>query len=76
MKYMRRTAGYIWIDHKTNKETAKELNMTPVLDKTQDCKRNWIQYVMLRDRLSRLIKNYTPKGRRNQGRPLNRLLDA
>jgi len=25
MKYMRRTAGYISTDHKTNKQTAKEL---------------------------------------------------
>jgi hypothetical protein len=30
MKYMRITAGYIWTDHKTNTETAKELNTTPV----------------------------------------------
>jgi hypothetical protein len=35
MKYMRRTAGYTWTDHRTNTETAKELNITPVLDKTQ-----------------------------------------
>jgi hypothetical protein len=42
---MRRTAGYTWTDHKTNTEIAKELNMTPVLDKIQDYKRNWIQHV-------------------------------
>jgi hypothetical protein len=45
MKYMRRTAGYTWTDHKTNTEIAKELNITPVLDKIQDYKRNWIQHV-------------------------------
>jgi hypothetical protein len=33
MKYMRRTAGYAWTDHKTNKEIAKELNVTKVLEK-------------------------------------------
>jgi hypothetical protein len=38
-KYMIRTAGYIWADHKTNKNVAKELNITPVLDKIQDYKR-------------------------------------
>jgi hypothetical protein len=32
MKYMRITAGYTWTDHKTNKVTAKELNIAPVLD--------------------------------------------
>jgi hypothetical protein len=30
---MRRTAGYSWTDHKTYTEVAKELNITPVLEK-------------------------------------------
>jgi hypothetical protein len=38
-------AGYTWTDHKTNTEIAKELNITPVLDKIQDYNRNWIQHV-------------------------------
>jgi hypothetical protein len=42
MKCVRRTAGYIWTDHKTNTEIGKELNITPVLDKMQDYKRNWM----------------------------------
>jgi len=33
MKYMRRTAGYIWTDYKTNSQIAKELEITPILDK-------------------------------------------
>jgi hypothetical protein len=41
MKYMRRTAGYIWTDYKTNKQITKELNTTPVLDKLLEYKRNW-----------------------------------
>jgi hypothetical protein len=32
MKYMR-TAGYTWTDHKTNIQIAKELKITPILDK-------------------------------------------
>jgi hypothetical protein len=39
MKYMRRTAGYTWTDRKTNIYIAKDLNITPVLDKIQDYKR-------------------------------------
>jgi hypothetical protein len=31
---MRRTAGYTGTDHKTNTEITKELNLTPVLNKT------------------------------------------
>jgi hypothetical protein len=38
MKYMIRTAGHTWTDRKTNTEIAKELNITPVLDKIQDYK--------------------------------------
>jgi len=33
MKYKRRTAGYTWKDYKTNTQIAKELNVTPILDK-------------------------------------------
>jgi hypothetical protein len=40
MKYMRRTAGHTWADHKTNTDITKELNITPVLDNIQDYKRN------------------------------------
>jgi len=42
MKYMRRTAGYIWTDYKTNAQIAKELKITPILDKLLEYKRNWI----------------------------------
>jgi len=45
MKYMRRTAGYIWTDYKTNVQIAKELKITPILDKLLEYKRNWIQHV-------------------------------
>jgi len=78
MKYMRRTAGYTWTDHKTNTQIAKELKITPILDKLQEYKRNLIHNVnrMPRNRLPRVMKQYSPTGRRNHGRPLKRLLDA
>jgi hypothetical protein len=77
MKYMR-TAEYIWTDYKTNAQIAKELKITPILDKLLECKRNWIQHVnrMPRNRVPRVMKHYSPAGRRNHGRPLKRLLDA
>ena len=78
MKYLRRTAGYTWTGYKTNSHIAKELEITPVLDKLLEYKRNWIQHVnrMPRDRLPRIMKHYSPTGRRNRGRPLKRLLDT
>jgi len=33
MKYMRKTAGHIWTNYKTNAQIAKELKITPILDK-------------------------------------------
>jgi len=78
MKYMRRTAGYTWADYTTNSHIAKEVEITPVLDKLLEYKRNWIQHVkrMPRDRLPRIMKHFSPTGRRNRGRPLKRLLDT
>jgi hypothetical protein len=78
MKYTRRTAGYIWNDYKTNKQTANELKITPILGNLLEYKRKWIQHVnrMPRNRLPRVMKHYSPTGRRNHGRPLKRLLDT
>src|SRR5215469_9821818 len=78
MKYMRRTAGYTGTDYKTNTQIAKELKITPISDKLLEYKRNWTQHVnrMPRNRLPRVIKHYSPTGKRNQGRPLKRLLDT
>ena len=45
MKYMRRTAGYIWTYYKTSAQIAKELKITPILDKLLEYKRKWIQHV-------------------------------
>jgi hypothetical protein len=33
MKYKKITAGYIWTDYKTNAQIAKELKITPILDR-------------------------------------------
>ena len=68
---MRRTAGYIWTDYKTNAQIAKELKITPVLDKLLEYKKNWIQHVnrIPCNRLPRAMEHYSPTGRRNHGTP-------
>jgi len=78
MKYMRRTVGYTWTDYKTNTQTAKDLKITPNLDKLLEYNRSWIQHVnrMPGNRLPRLMKHYSPAGRKNHGRPLKSLLDT
>jgi hypothetical protein len=73
---MRRTAGYIWTDYRTNAQITKELKITPILEKLLEHERSWIQHVnrMPRNRLPRVMKHYSRTGRRNHGRPLKRLL--
>jgi hypothetical protein len=68
----------IRVDRLQNTQIAKELNITPMLDKLLEYKRNWIQNVnrMPRNRLPRVMKHYSPTGKRIEGRPLKRLLDA
>jgi len=39
MKYVRRTAGYTWTDYKTNAQIAKELKITPILNKLLEHKK-------------------------------------
>jgi hypothetical protein len=59
MKYMR-TAGYTRTDYETNTQIAEELNVTPILDKLLEYKRNWIKHVngMPRNILPRVMKQY------------------
>jgi len=45
IKYMRRTAVYTWTDYKTNVQIAKELKITPILDKLLEYKSSRIQHV-------------------------------
>ena len=59
-------------------QIVKKLKITLIFDKLLEYKRNWIQHVnrMPRNRLPRVMKRYSPTGRRNHGRPLKRLLDT
>jgi hypothetical protein len=77
MKYMRRTAGYIWTNYKTNTQIAKELIITQILYKLLEYKRNWIHVNRMPcNRLPRVMKQYCVTGRRNHGRALKRLLNT
>jgi hypothetical protein len=78
IKYVRRTAEYTWTDYETNAQIATELKITPNLGKLLEYRRSWIQHVnrMPRNRLPRVMKEYSQTGRRNHDRPLKRLLDT
>jgi hypothetical protein len=76
MKYLRRTAGYTLLDHKSNEEIL-ELHVTPLEDRLCTYRHKWFQHVhrMEDNRLPKQLVNYHPKGRRRPGRPRKRLLD-
>ena len=67
--YLKRLQNNTWI---TN-----EINITTILEKLLQYKKNWIQLLNRtpRDRLPRVMKHYSPTGRRHYGRSLKRLLD-
>jgi hypothetical protein len=69
MKFMRRTAGYIWSYFKQNTEILEELKFTPIQDKISNYNTDWRDHVyrMSRSRLPKLITRYIPKGRRDRG---------
>jgi hypothetical protein len=77
MRFMRKTAKYTWRDHKIIEEILNELKVTSILDKITSYKRDWILHAnrMPRSRLPNLLTKYAPRGIRNQGRPLKRLLE-
>jgi hypothetical protein len=54
MKYIIKTGRYTWTDHKTNTEAVKELNISPILGKTQNTEQTCCNI-----QTERLGKDYT-----------------
>jgi hypothetical protein len=77
MKFFRRTAEYALFDHKRDEEILEELKVEPVGEKLRRYKSNWLQQVTRKNknRVPKIMLNYSPIGRRRLGRPSKRLLD-
>ena len=45
MKLLRPLAGYTLYDHKTNDYICCELRITGILDKIDECRRNWLSHL-------------------------------
>jgi hypothetical protein len=65
IKYVRKTAGYI-LDRLQNTEIAKALNITPVLDKIQAYRKNWLQ---LTKRMLQRLPGITKPQTKQQKKP-------
>ena len=71
MRFLRRTAGYTLLDRKKNESIQSELDVTPVVRRVKDYRRRWREHVarIKEDRSPKWAANYTPRGRRDRGRP-------
>jgi hypothetical protein len=78
MKFLRKTAGCILVDHKQNREIIQELQVALIINKIQNDKTKWIQHVSRMDDQrypKKKMLQYQPRGKRRLGRPLKLLLD-
>ena len=73
MKLLRPLAGYTLYDHK-NDYTRRDLQITGILDKIDEYRRNWFQHLqrMPQNRIPLKSHHYRPQGRRTIGRPKKR----
>ena len=69
IKHTRKTAGCTWTDYKSNTGTGKELNITPVLDKIQEYRKNRLQHInkIPRIRLARILKTTDHQAEETRG---------
>lgn len=74
MKCLRFVAGYTRMDMKYNEDIRNKLQIFSLIDKIAEYRRKWYDHVcrMSSERAPFKILNYTPRGRRDQGRPLKR----
>ena len=74
MKLFKPLAGYTLYDHTTNDSIRRELQITCILDKTDEYRLNWLLYLqrMPQNRIPLISYHYRPQGRRTIGRPKKR----
>ena len=74
MKLLRPLASYTLYDHKTNDYIRRELQITGIIDKIDEHRRNWFQHLQRipQNRIPFKSYHYRPQGRRTIGRPKKR----
>jgi len=58
MKLFRPLAGYTLYDHKTNDYIRRELQITGILEKIDEYRRNWFQHLQKMPQKRILLKSY------------------
>jgi len=74
MRFLSSVKGYARLDKIRNEVIRKELEISGIQDVRSKYKQNWINYLERMDntRLTKHALNYTPRGRRDRGRPRKR----
>jgi hypothetical protein len=74
MRFLRSVAGYRLIYHRRNEDIREELQIIDTNSRTKDYQIKWLQHLerMEQNRISKLLLNYKPRGRRDQERPCRR----
>lgn len=77
MRFLRAVAGYRLIDQRRSEDIRRELQIEDIISKIKNYQIKWLEHVerMNQDRFPRVLLNYDPKGRRDQGRPCKRWRD-
>ena len=77
MKFLRSIKGCTILDKIRNEDIRRELKIFCVKDKIQEYRQDWLDHVqcMPRRRLPRAALYYTPRGKRDRGRPRKHWLD-
>jgi hypothetical protein len=74
MRFLRSVAGYRLIDHRRNEDVREELQIVDINSRIKDYEIKWLQHLerMEQNRIPKLLLNYKPRGRSDQGRPRRR----
>jgi hypothetical protein len=74
MRFLRSVAGYRLIDHRRNEDIREELQIIDINSRIKDYQIKWLQHLkrMEQNRFPKLLLNYKPRGRSDQGRPCRR----
>jgi hypothetical protein len=74
MKLLRPLAGYTLYDQKTSDYIGRELQITGILDRIDECRRNWLSHLqrMPQNRIRLKLYHYGQQGRRTIARPKKR----
>jgi hypothetical protein len=67
-------SGYRLIAHRRNEDITEALQIIYINSRIKDYQIKWRQHLerMGQNRIPKLLLNYKPRGRRNQGRPCRR----